>query len=39
VISLDWEHGTRMDNSAPAPNTYSMSQVGYNTMLVMYKKI
>jgi hypothetical protein len=35
VISVDWEHETRMDHIAPAP---TITQVGYNTVLFMYKK-
>jgi hypothetical protein len=38
VISVGWEHGTKVDNIAPEPTPYHMSQVGYNTMLAMYEK-
>ncbi len=37
VTSKDWEHGIRMDHTAPVPTTYPVTQVGYNTMLAMYK--
>jgi hypothetical protein len=33
-----WKHGTGMDHIALEPITYPISQVGYNTVLVMYKK-
>ncbi len=38
VMSVDWEHGTGMDNIAPAPTTYPSTQVSYYTMLATYKK-
>ncbi len=32
VISVDWEHGTGMDHTAPATST-PVTQVGHTTML------
>jgi hypothetical protein len=34
VRSVNWDHGTRMDHIVPAPTTYSVTQVGYNIMLL-----
>ncbi len=33
VISVDWEY----DHITPTTNAYTVTQVGYNTVLVMYK--
>jgi hypothetical protein len=38
VRSVDWEHGTRIDQISPAPTTYPKTQVGYDTVLVMCKE-
>jgi hypothetical protein len=37
VISVDWEHGTRIDHIAPAPTTYPVTEVGHTSALAMYK--
>jgi hypothetical protein len=38
VISVDREHGTRMDLIPLAPTTYPVTDVRHNTVLAMYKK-
>jgi hypothetical protein len=38
VISVDQEHGTRMDNMASTPATYPVIQVGHTTMTVIVEK-
>jgi hypothetical protein len=38
VRSVDREHGTRMDHIAPAPTTFPVIQVGYDTVLVTCKE-
>ncbi len=37
--SVDFEHGTRKDLSAPAPTTHPMIQVGHDVVLRMYKGV
>jgi hypothetical protein len=32
VIQVDREHGTGTDHIAPAPTTYSVTRIGYNTV-------
>jgi hypothetical protein len=36
VRSVEWEHGAGMDHIESARTTYPVTQVGYDTMLVMY---
>jgi hypothetical protein len=38
VRSVDWKLGTGIDHIAPAPTTYPMTQVGYDTVFAMYKE-
>jgi hypothetical protein len=38
LISVDREHGTRMDLIPPAPTTYPVTDVRHDTVLAMYKK-
>jgi hypothetical protein len=39
VISVDWEHGTRMEYIAPASATHPMTQVGYLAIQYMYLQL
>jgi hypothetical protein len=38
LISVDREHGARMDLIPPAPTTYPVTDVCHDTVLAMYKK-
>jgi hypothetical protein len=37
--SVDCEHGSEIDLFVPAPTTHPVTQVGYNVMLAMYKRM
>jgi hypothetical protein len=38
VISVDLEHDTGIDNIAPSPTTFPVTEVGQTTVLAVYKK-